>query len=235
MIAILEWFFWWKILIILAYSRITTTTTTKRSPLSIPMQIIVEKWNLYQPTWIIVYFNFMLQNFSYKFAYMVCPNLTLIFFNVTPPPQIWQRNRKVHRSNCLDANFHNTSDINLRANYMYKLKILSFFFFFLMKKNLFLIINGAYEINTFFSYTTNIQVIKSHVLCHVVFNAFNIRNESEMYFIFCQFLIWHSIQCLGNVWIRNHFIPCLKSPALYTMPRHSIEYQTSNHIKKKDT
>ena len=30
-------------------------------------------------------------------------------------PQILQRNRKVHRSNCLDANFHHISDISLNA------------------------------------------------------------------------------------------------------------------------
>ena len=38
------------------------------------------------------------------------PNLN--FFNVNP--QIRQRNRKVHRSNCHDKNFHNISDIRLR-------------------------------------------------------------------------------------------------------------------------
>ena len=32
----------------------------KKSPLFILIQIIVEKWNLYQSTWITVYFNFML-------------------------------------------------------------------------------------------------------------------------------------------------------------------------------
>ena len=34
-------------------------------------------------------------------------------FNVNP--LIWQRNRKVHRSNLLDTNFHNISDISLRV------------------------------------------------------------------------------------------------------------------------
>ena len=35
------------------------------------------------------------------------------FFNVKP--QIWQRNRKFHCSDCLNTNFHNISDISLRA------------------------------------------------------------------------------------------------------------------------
>ena len=30
-------------------------------------------------------------------------------------PQIFQRNRKVHLSNCPDANFHNISDVSLRV------------------------------------------------------------------------------------------------------------------------
>ena len=40
-------------------------------------------------------------------------NLTLIFFNVNP--HIFQRNRKVHLSNCLETNFHNISNISLRV------------------------------------------------------------------------------------------------------------------------
>ena len=43
------------------------------------------------------------------------------FFNVKP--QIFQRNRKVHLSNCLESNFHNISNISLRVirrkNYCY--------------------------------------------------------------------------------------------------------------------
>ena len=35
------------------------------------------------------------------------------FFNVKP--QIFQRNRKVHLSNCLESNFHNISNISLRV------------------------------------------------------------------------------------------------------------------------
>ena len=35
-----------------------------------------------------------------------------IFFNVNP--QFFQRNRKVHFSNCLETNFHNISNISLR-------------------------------------------------------------------------------------------------------------------------
>ena len=35
------------------------------------------------------------------------------FFNVNP--QIFQRNRKVHLSNCLETNFHNIFNISLRV------------------------------------------------------------------------------------------------------------------------
>ena len=35
------------------------------------------------------------------------------FFTVNP--QIFQRNRKGHLANCLDANFHNTSNIRQRV------------------------------------------------------------------------------------------------------------------------
>ena len=35
------------------------------------------------------------------------------FFNVNP--QLFQRNRKVHLSNCLETNFHNISNISLRV------------------------------------------------------------------------------------------------------------------------
>ena len=35
------------------------------------------------------------------------------FFNVNP--QIFQQNRKVHFSNCLETNFHNISNISLRV------------------------------------------------------------------------------------------------------------------------
>ena len=37
------------------------------------------------------------------------------FFNVTPPPQIFQRNRKVPLPNCLETNFHDISIISLRV------------------------------------------------------------------------------------------------------------------------
>ena len=43
------------------------------------------------------------------------------FFNVNR--QIFQRNRKVHLTNCLETNFHNISGINLRGNFMILLKI----------------------------------------------------------------------------------------------------------------
>ena len=39
------------------------------------------------------------------------PELT--FFNVNP--QIFQRNRTVHHSNCLETSFHDISNISLRA------------------------------------------------------------------------------------------------------------------------
>ena len=45
------------------------------------------------------------------FFYMGSLYLTSIFFNVNP--QIFQRNRKVHLSNCQETNFHNISNINL--------------------------------------------------------------------------------------------------------------------------
>ena len=35
------------------------------------------------------------------------------YFNVNP--QIFQRNRKVHLTKCLETNFHNISNINLRV------------------------------------------------------------------------------------------------------------------------
>ena len=38
--------------------------------------------------------------------------LSLIFFNVNP--QIFQRNRKVHLSNCLETDFHGIPSISLR-------------------------------------------------------------------------------------------------------------------------
>ena len=101
----------------------------KRKPsLLISKQFIVKKWNLYQSTWISVYFHFMLLkfskgpstwglclalNFSLEISLHGGLYLTLIFFNANL--RIWQRNRKVHRSNCLDTNFHIIFDISLRV------------------------------------------------------------------------------------------------------------------------
>ena len=41
------------------------------------------------------------------------PYQTLIFFSVNP--QIFQRNRKFHQSNCLETNFHNISSISSKV------------------------------------------------------------------------------------------------------------------------
>ena len=72
-------------------------------------------------------------------------NLTLIFCNVSP--QIFQRNRKVHLTNCLEKNFHNISSIRLRVirrrNYIANAS-------FLGRKVFLLNISGVDEINIFF-------------------------------------------------------------------------------------
>ena len=39
--------------------------------------------------------------------------------------------------------------------------------------------------------------IKSHVPCHLIF---------KMHFIYCQFLIWHPIACLGDACNMNRFV-----------------------------
>ena len=66
------------------------------------------------------------------------------FLNVNP--QIFQRNRKVQLSNCLEKKFHNICNINLRIirrrNYSYCE--------FLRQKFFFLSISDVDEINTFF-------------------------------------------------------------------------------------
>ena len=72
------------------------------------MQIIVKKWNMGYS---------LLQFDASKFVLEVrlyggsVPNFN--FFNVKP--QIWQQNRKIHLSTCLDTIFRNISDICLRV------------------------------------------------------------------------------------------------------------------------
>ena len=54
-----------------------------------------------------------LSNFIFFKLYLYGGSLpNFIFFNVNP--QIWQRNRKVHRLNFFDANFRSISNISLR-------------------------------------------------------------------------------------------------------------------------
>ena len=83
------------------------------NPIFISIQIIVQKWILFQSTWLIVYFNFMLYMFSDVFLFMVGSLTNFHFFNVNP--KIWQWNIKVQWSNYLDTNFHNISDFTLRV------------------------------------------------------------------------------------------------------------------------
>ena len=97
-------------LMVYMYSR----SKKKETTLFISTQIIVQKWNWYQSSWIIVC---LLQFDALKFFLGVrlhggsLPNFT--FFNVNP--QIFQGNHKVHLSNCLETNFHNICNISLRV------------------------------------------------------------------------------------------------------------------------
>ena len=52
-------------------------------------------------------------NFFLSSDYMGGLYLTLIF-SMHPPPQIFQRNHKVHLSNCLETNFRDIPNISLR-------------------------------------------------------------------------------------------------------------------------
>ena len=91
----------------------TVSQIKNETPLFISIQIIVQKWDWYQSSWIIVYFSLM----PLKFFLGIhlhggsLPNFN--FFNVSL--QIFQWNRKVHLSNCLETNFHNISNISLRV------------------------------------------------------------------------------------------------------------------------
>ena len=71
-------------------------------------------------------------------------------FNVKT--QIWQRNRKVHRSDCVDTNFHSISDItfsDMRRRYY---NLCNF-----QRRNFFLLnISGVDEESIIFSHITNI-------------------------------------------------------------------------------
>ena len=64
---------------------------------------IIMDWCLLQYDALKIFFGVRLHGGS-------LPNF--IFFNVNP--QIFQRNRKVHLSNCLETNFHDIPTISLR-------------------------------------------------------------------------------------------------------------------------
>ena len=88
----------------------TVVQTKNETPLFNSIQNIVQKWNWYQSSWI----NFLLQFDALKFFLGVSLHgrlcLSLIFSKVNS--QIFQRNRKVHLSNCLETNFHSIFKIS---------------------------------------------------------------------------------------------------------------------------
>ena len=82
------------------------------TPLFISIQIIVQKLNWYQSSWISVYFSLMYLKFFIRVSLHGGSLNNFNFFNVNP--QIFQWNRKVHLSNRLESNFHDIPNISLR-------------------------------------------------------------------------------------------------------------------------